>query len=830
MAAASSAELQAARLAELEARLAAVSAEIPGPAATSSSGSDEEADDGGRPDLQARLQAQIGAVRDGSISPDDIDLEDGSKIVEDEVVEDREEMPVVDWTAAPKMGIAEVNALYCRPTWVVQTKEPPLEFDLQPKEDLGVLFGVGGDVLRVKQSSKEHPFQAQMKGVTDNHTLKRITTDPTGTNNRFDVKPSTSKEVIMEKLKIRPNVVYFEGGTSNKEIVFDRADAKLDKDGWPLATAKNGQTPQQYAFSVFDKSRFNPNGMDMDQMGNIGGVGLRLYFYLLDFLMKAFFVMAVLTTPSVIIAYGDTMYEHNEAGRYKSALAMTTLGNIATTDADLDAGGFFGHNLWTISFIEACGSIFMLYMVLVAHRQMTALEEKVDKEAVTMADYTVMIQPQVDLGWKTNYASAKKSKRDQLILDVEKALEKAAGAGGDLAEIQDEFKVKQKCIWIAWDDDENIKLWQAKRAKLIELEAALFVAKADGDKEPANTVLEELEELNKNLDQHNESEEWCPVYVFAAYNIGEKAGHAIDGDPADPNPPNPPGEITVGGVKCNILQAPEPESLLWEHLEFSARNRMVRSYVIMAFTFTALMIGAVLISWANTLTVGTSYANFCGDVMGADAKRDADDNLINKDVCPLGGNDTLPMLYRKQYSAMVHPQVCAPVSTCSTNGLYEDIPYSLCSPSYDLAASPSRGTLASPCHTVDTKGVLMTGGDVDAMCYACICSLEDIAETTRAKLETSQGAEYCAPFEEEAADASFAGLVATIIVVGQSHSSHVSHEFSSLHRTLCCCHDCDYFISTFCLLSFIHVCDISHQSAPQAWHQDVGCVCEIAHG
>ena len=47
---------------------------------------------------------------------------------------------------------------------------------------------------------------------------------------------------------------------------------------------------------------------------------------------------------------------------------------------------------------------------------------------------------------------------------------------------------------------------------------------------------------------------------------------------------------------------------MWEHLEFSARNRMVRTYVIMALTFTALVLGAAMISWANALKVGTRCA------------------------------------------------------------------------------------------------------------------------------------------------------------------------------------------------------------------------------
>lgn len=55
--------------------------------------------------------------------------------------------------------------------------------------------------------------------------------------------------------------------------------------------------------------------------------------------------------------------------------------------------GTFSHSLWTISVIDACGSFFMLFMVLFAAGRMSKLVEAVDRSAVTMADYTVIVQP-----------------------------------------------------------------------------------------------------------------------------------------------------------------------------------------------------------------------------------------------------------------------------------------------------------------------------------------------------------------------------------------------------------------------------------------------------
>ena len=241
----------------------------------------------------------------------------------------------------------------------------------------------------------------------------------------------------------------FKGGATDKRLIFDKADAVLDEKGWQTAVSKSGQTPQPYPCM----------GMDIDEMGTIGGVGLRLYFFLLSFLCTCFFVMAVITTPSIIILFSEfNMYEHAEATRYKTALAKTTLGNVKYPVEELRASeSVFEHSMWTVSVIEACGSFFMLCMVLLASRRMNRLVGAVDKSAVTMADYTVMVQP---VGEWTAYSALNKAKRPQLLQDVERALEKAV-PNAQLAVINDET-----CIWIAWNDDENIALWNKVRFQL----------------------------------------------------------------------------------------------------------------------------------------------------------------------------------------------------------------------------------------------------------------------------------------------------------------------------------------------------------------------------
>ena len=60
-----------------------------------------------------------------------------------------------------------------------------------------------------------------------------------------------------------------------------------------------------------------------------------------------------------------------------------------------------------------------------------------------------------------------------------------------------------------------------------------------------------------------------------------------------------------------------------------------------------------------------------------------------------------------------------------------------------------RGNGSQPCHTVDRAvpggraEYLMEGGDLDSMCYACVCTLSTL-EAERAALNGMLGEEYCA--------------------------------------------------------------------------------------
>lgn len=266
-----------------------------------------------------------------------------------------------------------------------------------------------------------------------------------------DTKPvvdwwSTPQEKIAEisRMYARPTYVNVyddrSGGSGTKRVPFDKADALLDDSGWPKALTRNGDSPSPYP-CLCVSTPCAGKGMSADEFGDIGGAGLRLYFFLLSFLCFAFFVMAVLATPSVFLNAADSMYNHSEAGRYSSAMAETTLGNVKMDLNTLTSGEVFGHKLWVISTLEAVGSLFLLVMVLRASGQMKKIAKEVDRSGCTMGDYTVMVSP---AGEWSLYAGSGKQKQKQLIEDVEETLEREI-RGSQIAEINGE-----PCIWVAW--------------------------------------------------------------------------------------------------------------------------------------------------------------------------------------------------------------------------------------------------------------------------------------------------------------------------------------------------------------------------------------------
>lgn len=616
-------------------------------------------------------------------------------------LQERDQKPVVDWVAVPDPEIARVSSLYARPTYVMQSMHPPVEFWLEADDpDLGLKLQAGGVVAAVSARS-----MGAVNGVTTAHTLVMV-----GDTN---VQATTPAADIIALVESRPVLLKFKGGqmSTPKRITFDKADAELDAHGWPSGKTITGQTPKLYPCCR----------LKVDELGTIGGVGMRLYFFLLHFLCTAFSVMAVLTTPSIVLLKRDSMYNHSQADRYRTTLAETTLGNVKLTFEELQSGSVMSHSLWTISAIEAFGSLIMLMMALRASKSMAKLVEDVDKSAVTMADYTIMVEPQVP--WEKYKAVGK---HQQLVDDLQKAIEMAL-PNAQLAQIMD-----TPCMWVAWNDRQKVFLWNAKRATLSKLESALAMAYASGDTKVVEGVLDDLEKVNKQICDVNAKTARVPVFVFVTFNLVEHYEDALTMK-----------ELDVAGIKCNLRQAPEPESVKWENLEYSARQRRWRKRIIYFFTLLALAIGAFVIAYANFLKIGTKYTDFCSEVIGEDMKVEFDavcpGAVYNDSDWSPGSASDLAALYQNMFTAVhdhdgdlyvAYEGDAGPESVGSTE---EDLPFRVCD-------DGERARTGSPCHYIDTgledtTAYLMARGDLDAMCYACICTLDSVEDSMRTPLE-----------------------------------------------------------------------------------------------
>ena len=334
----------------------------------------------------------------------------------------------------------------------------------------------------------------------------------------------------------------------------------------------------------------------------------------------------------------------------------------------------WSHKLWIISTVEALGSLVMLWMVLRASKQMSRLVEEVDQASVTMSDYTVRVEPREP--WE-RYQSIGKTKCEQLVGDLKAALE-AVAPEGELAQINGE-----PCIWVAWNDRKNIALWNQKRSILIKLEAALSKARSEGHTEAVDKVMAELEQVNRQLGDVNATTAWSPVCAFATYNLAQHYEAALRAK-----------EVEVGGVQCIITTAPEPESVRWENLEYSSINRKCRKFIIYVGTCLALVLGAAAILYANSLKVGTSYTDFCADVIGSARKAKladacpgvwADVDATDGEWSPGAGAD-LAALYHNMFKALhdefgeLHVAVEGDDGPTSVGEDEEDLPFAVPAP------------------------------------------------------------------------------------------------------------------------------------------------------
>jgi hypothetical protein len=245
-------------------------------------------------------------------------------------------------------------------------------------------------------------------------------------------------------------------------------------------------------------------------------------------------------------------------------------------------------------------------------------------------------------------------------------------------------------------------------------------------------------------------------------------------------------EIVVGDWVCEIVEAPEPDTIKWPHLAYSGLNRKIRRYLMNFATFLLLMVGFAICTQANHWQSAASYTSECNNVLGPEAKWDTAWTMnsacpgILKDVH--GAEPVLPVCLEhdtqntsaswadlgedctRNYvdNSQVYRNAYKNLKPLGQTNLFQSerqsfpkiskidetkLPYkNKCGKWSEWRVLPGR--TAASCHRVDGKGrgeLVYPGGDMDTMCYACACQLTALAT----KVEYQLDKDYCDPFKKD---------------------------------------------------------------------------------
>ena len=528
-------------------------------------------------------------------------------------------------------------------------------------------------------------------------------------------------------------------------VPLDRADATLDPEGKWMTT----EGVRQYPLLT----------TGADDLGAIGGVGMRLYYFIVKSLGLLFLLAGLVSTPALYTYSRGGMYAHPSASRFADELGVQiSLGSLYAADVDIDAGDVA--ELWIASCTNATITLGILIFAIRVGKQLEVIVRDVDEDTVTMSDYTVWVSPARDAEWssyKVKPGADKERQAKRLLSALTTNLEKAV-PGSEIA------KINQKpAIWIAWDEDEQIRLWRKKLKLLLKLEAALKDFSLNGTSEQ-HSVLKRIEGVNQDLRQLNEGENkkwWVPVAAFVTFESDDCYTSALQ-----------LGKINIGEQQCIIRMAPEPETLIWAHLEYSARSRLVRTVLLNVATLSLLLAGALAVMQSNILKERLGYVDQCSDVFGSRAEILGYQNVcpgLTDDVHNATGLGSSGTLYRRSYGVLIDKvdiEEFPRISKIATAALPLGV---VCQPSMSntgsiewpgWSANLTAGSTAS-CHRIDSTvpSVLWAGGDIDSMCYACICTQVNAVGNATADM-----AGYCALFNNDRDNAALWGMLATVLV------------------------------------------------------------------
>eukprot|EP01043_Picozoa_sp_COSAG02_P002048 COSAG02_NODE_45_length_45811_cov_83.565891_36_plen_911_part_00 len=541
----------------------------------------------------------------------------------------------------------------------------------------------------------------------------------------------------------------------------------------------------------------------LEELGTIGGTGVRLYFRLLSELPYLFLKLAVLNTPSLLAnLYGeDNMYDAPDMTKqYKSFGARSTLGSVYADPEALNDGAQI--DMFVRVILDGLSLFVLLDFVLKWPGMQAEVVENSDKSSLTMADYTVSVRPTE--GWlaldnhQFDRSDEDEKQADRFKEKLKASIEEKMGTPDAVAELPGSSG--KPAIWLAYDEAKTIQLSKKKVAAMRALEVTLATAHndewADKTLKNVNKAAQTCKTLNLELDQERTNRAKSVEAWVTFKSIAEKEA-AIE---------NTKGSMEFHDQACVLCAASEPETLFWDRLHIQPPAQKMRSCGILVLTIVVLACGFAGVVITDILKGNLDYLISCRDEMTVDASApsgtlgycdpftmreteldqagleaqqfysEAFLNLIDEvgmdgqfpravSVLP---DTTRPRTYPADYQCDVNEGE-------SMEGCCE----------YDDAVT-WKSARDQNCHRVDAKPTEITVGgvtspaieaaifkfaDKDAICYMCICECEDPKPGMPGYNETAPGCtptvddEYCDSYREYRAHLKKFKLLATFVVV-----------------------------------------------------------------
>lgn len=391
----------------------------------------------------------------------------------------------------------------------------------------------------------------------------------------------------------------------------------------------------------------------------------------------------------------------------------------------------------------------------------------------------------------------------QLVSELEMALHDLAA--DDRHEVHERTtqdlvaKIEGKpAVCSAWNEKDTIQLWRKKRDALLHLESGMREASADSatrddakaTMELLKTPLDSLNAINGKILRllQDGGKKWRPVAAFVTFEYGQDQANAlklrVPGESGGEQPLADQGMVVIGGRRCLVERAPEPSAILFHHLQYTWAERLRRSFFYMAVMTVILLLGFYLLTTAQKFSHSMDFVHNCKYILGSGADfhggylwqrnfKDAAARDRLQVACPEWSNASYASAYKQSYVDLEElgvkrwPLISTEtaVNKCHhpNHTVHGEIWDNWRLQGEELGVGGTEGAVqpSFSCHRMDTKpAMLYEGGDFDSMCYACICSVDELKFERHEVLGTS----YCKRFDDDMSTTQALALLAMVWV------------------------------------------------------------------